>query len=180
MELKASVVAAEAIGTLLETEPNMTLKDLAADLFISTAQASHLNTGRRKMDQETAKRALEVYDHYGFTMQLLHPFSDGSTSPVFDGPEWEVHRNTAKLNTLKEMMDVIKNYEPSCLRTIPHRMTEEQAENVRQMFREYIEARTFIDNFLIVLEQEYNLSVKQETDLLTRKWIKRGWLSYEN
>lgn len=160
LELKPSVPAAGAVNTLLESEPGMTLKQMALDLHISESQASHLNTNRRKMHRDTAGRALAVYDNFEFTLQLLHPFSDGSTSPVFDGPRWKAHRAKAKQNAFREIMDVINKFNVECLTTPPDMVTTMEWESVFKMMREAIEARTIIDNFLIVLEKTYNLSVK--------------------
>lgn len=49
-----------------------------------------------------------------------------------------------------------------------------------KLMREAIEAKTFIDNFLIVLEKTYNLSVKQESLGLIPKWKSEGWVKHEH
>jgi plasmid maintenance system antidote protein VapI len=176
LELKPSVPAAEAVNTLLENDPDMTLKQMAFDLHISESQASHLKTNRRNMQQDIAKQAFKVYDNFEFTLRLAHPFTDGTTSMVFDGPRWEDHRTTAKLNATREIMDVIKKFNVECLTTPPELMTAIQWESVEEIQREVVEARHFMDNFLIVLEKTFNLSVKQATLDLIPKWKSEGWL----
>ncbi|WP_338749856.1 XRE family transcriptional regulator [Bacillus sp. FJAT-52991] len=177
MLIKKSADVGRAVTNLLEEE-GMTNGQMAFDLNVSTQLVSHYKHDRRPMQQDVGKQAIQIYnDNPEFVGDLLHEFSGGYTSPVFRGKAIERHRLAVEANAEREIKEALQKIEEVCLAKPPAVTTAEEKESIESMMDELVEARAFIDNLIMMLEKEYNISIMQRIKRLIPKWKSKGWLA---
>lgn len=175
MEIKKSAFAGPAIERLL-TEKNISGEQLAKDLNISTQHGSNIKNGRRTLQADIAQESIAMYDSPAFSMDILYEFSDGYTSPVFRGKNIESHRLSFAENARREIqegLDLLKNI---CLAKPPSMMDVNEREAVVSMVDELLESKAHTDNFLMQIQIEYGISIKERTKVLKPRWKAKGWL----
>lgn len=175
MDLKNSALVGGAINHLTSSE-ELTGEQFARDLNVSPQLVSHMKTGRRKMQADIAQESIEHYDNPFYAMDILYAFSDGYTSPVLRGKSIEQHRLAFWANTKREIEEGLEELKRVCLAKPPSQMNQLEMESVRTMVDELIESRIHIDNFLMSVQKEYKVSIKDRIKTLIPRWKAKGWL----
>lgn len=175
--IKKSADVGTAVTNLLEEE-GMTNEQMAMDLNVSKQMVSHYKHNRRPMQQDIARQSIRVYsDSPEYLGELLYEFSDGYTSPVLKGPAIERHRLAIEANAEREIKEALQKIEEVCLAKPPGVTTAEERESIEKLMDELVEARAFIDNLVMMLEKEYNISIMKRIKRLIPRWKARGWMA---
>ncbi|MBS4172083.1 XRE family transcriptional regulator [Bacillus sp. FJAT-49736] len=173
--IKNSINAGEAIQTLLQEE-EIDGVQLALDLNVSPQLVSHMKTGRRNMQQDIAKRSLEVYDDPEYAMELIYEFSGGYTSPVLTGKAIEHHRLAFEEFAVREMEDTIKILHDVSLVKPPKETSEDEKARIYQVIDEITDAEVALSNLKAILAKEYGISLKDQMRKRIPYWKAKGWI----
>lgn len=175
MEIKSSALVGRAINHLATSE-ELTGEQLALDLNVSPQLVSHMKNERRKMQSDIAQESIQLYDNPSYVMDILYEFSSGYTSPVLRGKNIEQHRLAFWANTKREIEEGLEELKRVCLAKPPSQMNQMEMEAVKNMMDELIESRIHIDNFLVAVQREYKVSIKERLKGLIPRWKAKGWL----
>lgn len=173
--IKDSINAGGAIQTLLQEEAIEGVQ-LAMDLNVSPQLVSHMKTGRRKMQQDIAKRSLQVYDDPEYAMELIYEFSGGYTSPVLTGRAIEHHRLAFEEFAVNEMEETIKILKDVSLMKPPQETNKDERERIGQVIDEITDAEVALSNLKAILAKEYGISLKDRMRNRQPVWKAKGWI----
>jgi hypothetical protein len=176
MTIKTAANMGDAVARLMESE-ELNGDQLAFDLNISRQLGSHMKKDRRKMQQDIAKASIQTYDNPEFIHDVLHEFSEGYTSPVLRGKNIEQHRLSIESYTIIELQEAINKMQEVCLAKPPSIISKEEKQEIRNLMEELLDGKVFIDNLLIQLQKDYQISIKDCIRGLMPRWISRGWLA---
>ncbi|KZN99847.1 helix-turn-helix domain-containing protein [Pseudobacillus badius] len=177
MTIKPSAEVGEAVRHLL-AEKDMTNEQMADDLNISKQLVSHYKNDRRTMQQDIAKQSIRVYeDSPKYIGELLYKFSDGYIPPVLKGPAIERHMLALKAHAEKGLAEALTEVGALCLAKPPGMADEEEKESIAQMMDKLLEARMFIDNFMMAIERDYGIPMKKGMKRLVLQWKANRWLA---
>ncbi len=176
MDIKKSAKVGQAVERLMKSE-ELDGSQLAFDLNISRQHGSHMKTGRRNMPQDIAQASINIYDNPEYISEIIYEFSNGYTPPVFRGKNLERHRLAIEQMTISEMEEAIMTMRAVCLVKPPQQLDKKELEDVAKLMDEILDARSFIDNLLIQLQNEYNISIKKRIRECIPRWKSRGWLA---
>lgn len=175
MVIKKAAKVGEAIDRLMKSE-EINGNQLALDLNVSRQHGSHMKNNRRNMPQDIAQSTVNYYDNPEYISDIIYEFSSGFTPPVFRGKNLERHRLAMEKMTIAEMEEAIQTMRSICLAKPPQQLDKKELEDVAKMIDEILDARTFIDNLLIQLQNEYKISLKKRIRESTSRWKARGWM----
>ncbi|MGE6260908.1 helix-turn-helix domain-containing protein [Heyndrickxia sporothermodurans] len=173
--IKDSIHAGGAIQTLLQEE-GIDGVQLALDLNLSPQMVSHMKNGRRKMQQDIAKRSLEVYDDPTYAMELIYEFSGGYTSPVITGKAIEHHRLAFEEFAVREMKETIQILHDVSLVKPPDETNEDERERIGQVIDEISDAEVALSNLKAILAKEYGFSLRDRLNKRQPVWKAKGWI----
>lgn len=164
-----------ALRKLREAE-ELTQEQLAFDLNVSKQLVSHIENGRRKMQEDIARAALTTYDCPEVATELIYEFSGGYTSPLLSGKAIERHRLALEEFAIQETKEAIKILDEVSLIKPPGETTKEERERIAQVIDELIDAEAAINNLKAVLAKEYRISLKKRYEGRKPVWKAKGWI----
>lgn len=173
--MKKVINAHKPLTQLIEDEkiPNT---QLAVELNYSNSAISRIKVGDRAMSQETAKESMLIHDNAKYIAGITHEFTDGFTSPVLDGAGFDMHRlvllNQFK-NQEKEVYTLLQQVDFS---KMPSEVDEKDLKNITNVMDELLTLRFFLENSVIQLQQDYEISIKKRMRTLMLHWKMKGWL----
>ncbi|MGG3450236.1 hypothetical protein [Domibacillus aminovorans] len=185
MVVKKSANVGQIVERMLSDE-DLSVNQIAFDLDVSPQMASHLKNNRRTMQQDIAKRAINVYnDSPAFVMDLLFEFSDGYTSPVLRGKALEQHRLSFKEFLADEWADVQRKVYPTekddleykfDWKKAPENATKEEVAWIKDLIIELNEAEMAVTNFRRHLYEAYLINPKQVQKETFSRIKTKGWI----
>ncbi|RAZ73603.1 helix-turn-helix domain-containing protein [Planococcus halotolerans] len=175
MELKKSALAGPALERLIAAS-GMSGEEIAEKLNISPQHGSNIKNSRRNMQADIARESLNCFDNPAYSMDILYEFSGGYTSPVLRGKNIEDHRLAFWVNAKQEIAEGLEKLEVTSLAKPPSEMTALEMDGVIAMIDELIESKVHIDNFLMRVQVEYEVSIKDRLKSLKPRWKAKGWL----
>lgn len=175
MELKKSALAGPALERLIAAS-GMSGEEIAEKLNISPQHGSNIKNSRRNMHADIAQESINHFDNPAYSMDILYEFSGGYTSPVLRGKNIEAHRLAFWVNAKQEIAEGLEKLEVTSLAKPPSEMSELELDGIRTMIDELIESRVHIDNFLMRVQEEYKVSIKDRLKSLKPRWKAKGWL----
>lgn len=173
--LKKSAEASEAMQHLR----HIPQKQLADMMHTSRANVSHLATGKRAMQQDIAKQALKNIEVGGFSLEILHEFSGGTTAPWLNGTAIDQHRLAflAMFENETEEFAEVQHRLTLTLAKNPEQLNQAEKDQIHQFMNELIDVCTVANNALFNLAQVYNLSVKRLMNDRKAEFKKFHWIN---
>lgn len=175
MEIKSAAFVGTAISTMLEQENKM-VQQMALDLNVSQQLGSHLKNNRRKLRQEDAETTIRMYDNPEYAFDILFEFSSGFTSPVLRGKNIDKHRLAVEECTQREMLEALDLMKKVSLAKPPSSIDENERCEITSLVDELLEARIFLDNLLIQMQNEYGVSIKERIKNAMPRMKAKGWI----
>ena len=171
MDIKKSINAGEIFERLIEEE-GVSVNQLSFDIGVSPQMGSHIKNDRRPLQQDIAKRAINVFnDCPAFVMDLIFEFSSGFSAPVLRGKAIEQHRLSFKHFLLKEWTDVyarIRSEDFDWCKP-PDEASKAEKDWLKDLIIELNEVEMAVANFRRHLYEAYLINPKQVRDeTLTR------------
>lgn len=173
--MKKSANVGNAIK-VLEKDEDITNDQLAFDLNLSPQMVSHMKNDRRVMQQDIARESVAMYDNPRYTMGILHEFSDGFAVPMMDGKAVDWHRLSLLAMLKKQFEEALEALKEVDFTKPPQAMEKHERELMVSAFDEILDARLSLENWLIQLQEDYNISIKKRMKAMTPRWKARGWL----
>ncbi|MFG3612415.1 hypothetical protein [Rummeliibacillus stabekisii] len=173
--MKKSANVGNAIR-VLEKDEELTNDQLAFDLNLSPQMISHMKNDRRVMQQDIARDSVAMYDNPRYTMEILHEFSDGFAVPMMDGKAVDWHRLSLLAMLKKQFEEALEALKEVDFTKPPQAMEKHERELMVRAFDEILDARLSLENWLIQLQEDYNISIKKRMKAMTPRWKARGWL----
>ncbi|WP_150283762.1 hypothetical protein [Rummeliibacillus sp. TYF-LIM-RU47] len=173
--MKKSANVGNAIK-VLEKDEELTNDQLAFDLNLSPQMVSHMKNDRRVMQQDIARESVAMYDNPRYTMEILHEFSDGFAVPMMDGKAVDWHRLSLLAMLKKQFEEALEALKEVDFTKPPQAMEKHERELMVSAFDEILDARLSLENWLIQLQEDYNISIKKRMKVMTPRWKARGWL----
>ncbi|MFD2867584.1 hypothetical protein ACFSY7_03570 [Kurthia populi] len=173
--MKKVINAHKPLTQLIEDEkiPNT---QLAVELNYSNSAISRIKCGDRAMSQETAKESMLIHDNAKYIAGITHEFTDGFTPPVLDGIGFDMHRlvllNQFK-NQEKEVYALLQQVDFS---KMPSEIDEKNLKDITDVMDGLLTLRFFLENSVIQLQQDYEISIKKRMRALMLHWKMKGWL----
>lgn len=175
MEIKSAAFVGTAISNMLDQENKM-VQQMALDLNVSQQLGSHLKNNRRKLRQEDAESMIRMYDNPEYAFDILFEFSSGFTSPVLRGKNIDKHRLAVEECTQREMLEALECMKKVSLVKPPSLIDENERCEITSLVDELLEARIFLDNLLIQMQNEYGVSIKERIKNAMPRMRSKGWI----
>ncbi|OMC86892.1 hypothetical protein BK128_09510 [Viridibacillus sp. FSL H7-0596] len=173
--IEKSANVSKAIQDLIQNG-DVTNEELAVALNMSPQMVSHLRHGRRPMQQDVARHAIQTHDDPIFKADLLYKFSGGMTPPILRGKNIERHRVSLSVNTVKEMQEAIQGLSNPILAKPPESLTDLEREIVNGIYKELDEALVVGFNSKIQMQVDYKISEKDFKKKNDPYFKAIGWL----
>lgn len=173
--MKKAINAQKPLTQLIEDE-KIPDTQLAVELNYSNSAISRIKVGDRAMSQETAKESMLIHDNAKYIAGITHEFTDGFTPPVLDGTGFDMHRlvllNQFK-NQEKEVYALLQQVDFS---KMPSEIDEKNLKDITDVMDGLLTLRFFLENSVIQLQQDYEISIKKRMRALMLHWKMKGWL----
>ena len=134
------------------------------------------------MQQDIAKDSIATYDNPEFILIIMHEFSHGYTSPLFNGECIDENRLAFLMRFKNELQEALDAAHEFPWEKPPGALTQEEYNLITKFVKELLDVRGMIDNFLPRLQREYKFSIKKLMKKMKQSWKARKWmkLSYEH
>ena len=159
-------------------EAGVTQDQISLDLFHSRQMQSHIETGKRKPQKDTAKRYVDELDCPYLVMETKCEYTNGLSSPVFEGRAIDKHRMSLLSLAETELIVMKKHIDEAmdALRMPPEHSSEEERKRIESAVIEIVEARACLENLEARLIVRFKLSIKKIYRTLKARWKSKKWI----
>ncbi|UOQ94062.1 helix-turn-helix domain-containing protein [Halobacillus shinanisalinarum] len=160
----------------LRARQGLTQEQVAHDLNISKQLVSHVETGRRRLHEEIARKSLSCYDDPIYAMNVMYEFSNGFTAPQLTGTSIEWHRLCIKEITVREMEKALAILNEVSLCKPPKEADWEERKRIASAVDELLDTEIAISNMKVILASEYSISLRKHMSRKIPDWKEKGWI----
>lgn len=161
---------------IMREQYGLTQDDVASMLNVSQQLVSHMETGRRKMQQDIAQTSLQKFDDPVYFLDVIYELSGGYTSPVVRGKNIEWHRLALEEFAIQQAQEAINILNEVSFVKPPGETSDAEYERVKHVIDELLDAEVAISNLKAILAKEYQISLKERFQQRKPYWRAKGWI----
>lgn len=163
----------------LRKEKGLSQQQMSFDLNVSRESVSAYETGRARVPKDISRKITEKFDDPLLSIQIRREYT-GVGPILLDGKAVDMHRSSVKLKTLEEVREAKNAILQMDLVNKPEFMTEYEKDQLKNDLVQVADAITGLENFLVVICKEYNLSSKEIWDNHARKLLAKRYATKES
>lgn len=159
----------------LRGRQGLTQDNIADDLFISKQLVSHLENDRRNMSKELATSSVGTFADAQYGFEIARETAGDYITPLTTagkGIEW--HRLALEESFKKEATEAVNRFNEVSLIKPPQYTDDHEKSQISEGIKELLDVQASINSFLVRLEQEYEISVKECMKSRLPKWKAEG------
>ena len=163
----------------LRKEKGLSQQQMSFDLNVSRESVSAYETGRARVPKDISRKITEKFDNPFLSIQIRREYT--GTGPILlDGKAVDMHRSSVKLKTLEEIREAKNAILQMDLVNKPEFMTDYEKDQMKNDLEQVADAITGLENLLVVVCKEYNLSFKEIWDKHARKLLAKRYATKES
>ncbi|WP_121615250.1 helix-turn-helix transcriptional regulator [Virgibacillus halodenitrificans] len=159
----------------LRKRQDLTQENMASDLHVSKQLVSHMENNRRTMSEELIKSSVSFYSDAAYGFEMARETARDYITPLTNGGkavEW--HRLALEEVFKREATEAINRFNEVSLVKPPQYVDEEEKSQIIEGIKELLDVQASINSFLVGLEQEYNVCVKDCMRSRLPEWKAKG------
>ncbi|ALX49710.1 helix-turn-helix domain-containing protein [Lentibacillus amyloliquefaciens] len=151
-------------------------KNVADDLYVDQSMISKIELGKRMASEELAEKSVNRYNDAQYGFEVAREIAQYYITPlIIGGKAIEWHRLTLKEMFKHELTEVIDLFDEISLIKPPEHINQQERIQVSEGIKELLDVQAVTNSFIVRLEQEYNISVRDCMRDRVSKW-KSEWL----
>lgn len=146
----------------LRSRKGYTQENTASELHVSKPLVSHLENNRRSMTDDLAKQSVAVFDDAQYGFEIARETARDYITPLTTGGkavEW--HRLALEEVFKREAIEAINRFDEVSLVKPPEFVDEYEKSQIAEGMKELLDVQATMDSFLVRLEQEYGIPIKE-------------------
>ncbi|MGY0692659.1 hypothetical protein ACW2QC_07670 [Virgibacillus sp. FSP13] len=149
--------------------------NVANDLFVDQTMVSKVEKGTRKATNDLAQRSVSLYNDAQYGFEVARETARDYISPLATGGkavEW--HRLALEEVFKREAAEAIERFDEVSLVKPPQFVDEHEKSQIAEGIKELLDVQATMNSFLVSLEQEYEISIKDCMKSRLPKWKAEG------
>ncbi|ALX47487.1 helix-turn-helix domain-containing protein [Lentibacillus amyloliquefaciens] len=149
--------------------------NVAHDLFVDQTMVSKVELNRRTASKELAKSSVNHYCDAQYGFEVAREMAQNYIAPLATGGEAvEWHRLALEEVFKKEVSKAIVRFDEVSMVKPPKHVDESEKQQITEGIKELLDVQTVMNSFLVSLEQEYEISIKDCMRARVPKWKSEG------
>jgi|SRR5699024_4300353 len=149
-------------------------KNVADDLFVDQSMVSKMELGKRMASEELAGKSVNRYNDAQYGFEVARAIAQHYITPLIRGKAVEWHRLTLKEMFKHEVTEAIDWFDEIRLIKQPEHINQHERTQISEAIKELLDVQAVTNSFIVRLEQEYDISVRDCMRDRVTKWKSEG------
>ncbi|TFJ93150.1 helix-turn-helix domain-containing protein [Lentibacillus salicampi] len=146
-------------------------KNVADNLYLDQTMVSKVELGKRVVSEGLAKSSVNSYNDAQYGFEVAREIAQYYITPlIIEGKAVECHRLTLKEMFKHEVAEAIDLFDEISLIKPPKHINQQERTQVSEGIKELLDVQAVTNSFIVRLEQEYDISVRDCMRDRVTKW----------
>lgn len=151
--------------------------NVAGDSFVDQTMISKIEKGQRTATKDFVKRSVGAYNDSQYGFEVARETAGGYIAPLATANKAiEYHRLAIEEVFKREATEAVLLFNEVSLVKPPQYVDEDEIKSIKSGIKELLDVQQSINTFLTILEQEYEISVKDCMKNRMPEWKAKGWI----
>lgn len=151
--------------------------NIASDMFVDQTYISKVELSQRTMSEEMVQKSVGMYSDAAYGFEVAREMAADYITPlVAANKAIEMHRLALEEVFKQQAAEAIEIFNQLSLVKNPAYVEEVEREQIACGIKELLDVQAVLNSFLVLLEQEYEISVKQCMRKRMPTWRAKGWI----